>query len=212
MSENTTPAQCSEVVYEAARAAGLIIVTTGEEAAIQKFAAAIQAAAYADGRADEREAIAQLCAEEAANMRKEGEGCRDARYDWMAQGAEALADTLRGINSASGTPADPVLAAGWMPIASAPKDGTHILLSNGVVVAQGWWEHKEPYIRERRDIEGRYIDQDESDGFDGWLDCEGGMLPEPTHWMPLPKHPDYKPETVYEKSARWAWPDGRADL
>jgi hypothetical protein len=43
--------------------------------------------------------------------------------------------------------------------------------------------------REKRDLEGRYIDQDEHDGFDGWLDCDGGMQPDPTHWMPLPPPP-----------------------
>lgn len=46
MSENTAPAMCSEVVYEAARAAGLLIVTTDEEAAVQKFADAIYAMGY----------------------------------------------------------------------------------------------------------------------------------------------------------------------
>lgn len=48
MAENTTPAMCSEVVYEAARAAGLLIVTTGEEAAVQKFADAMYAMGYSD--------------------------------------------------------------------------------------------------------------------------------------------------------------------
>lgn len=55
MAENTTPAMCSEAVYEAARSAGVLIVTTGEEAAIQKFADAIQTAAYAEGRNDQWE-------------------------------------------------------------------------------------------------------------------------------------------------------------
>ena len=80
--------------------------------------------------------------------------------------------------------------AGWLPIESAPKDGAHILLSNGTEVSQGWWEHEEPYIREQRDSEGVYIDQQEHDGYDGWIDCGGGMLPEPTHWMPLPPPPN----------------------
>ena len=53
-------------------------------------------------------------------------------------------------------------------------------------MAQGYWLHAEPYIRERRDLEGRYIDQDESDGYDGWIDFMGGMLPEPDRWRPLP--------------------------
>lgn len=77
----------------------------------------------------------------------------------------------------------------WMDIAMAPKDGTDILLSNGVEVAEGRWVHEEPYVRERRDAYGRYIDQDESDGFDGWIDWSGGMRPEPTHWMPKPPPP-----------------------
>jgi len=77
----------------------------------------------------------------------------------------------------------------WQPIETAPKDGTQIMLTNGKDVAQGWWEHQEPYIREQRDTEGHYIDQQEHDGFDGWLDCEGGMQPDPTHWMPLPAAP-----------------------
>lgn len=79
--------------------------------------------------------------------------------------------------------------AGWQPIETAPKDGTHIMLTNGITVAQGWWEHQEPYVHEKRDIEGRYIDQDEHDGFDDWLDCTGGMKPDPTHYMPLPPAP-----------------------
>lgn len=48
MAENTAPAMCSEAVYQAARAAGLLIVTTDEEAAVQKFADAIYAMGYSD--------------------------------------------------------------------------------------------------------------------------------------------------------------------
>lgn len=165
-------------------------LNTGHD--FQAFVGGIEQAlndAYAEGRADEREAIAQLCAEGAADMRKEGEGCRDARYDWMAQGAEALADTLRGINSSTGTPADPVLAAGWRSIETAPKDGTNVILTNGDTVAQGWWADEPGYIREHRDSDGVYLGQDESDGFMGWMDCDGGMQPDPTHWMPLPMRP-----------------------
>ncbi|MDQ0068316.1 hypothetical protein J2W34_000090 [Variovorax boronicumulans] len=79
--------------------------------------------------------------------------------------------------------------AGWLPIESAPKDGTNVLLTNGINVAQGWWEHVSPYIHEKRDVAGVYHDQEEHDGFDGWLDCEGGMQPDPTHYMLLPPAP-----------------------
>ena len=77
----------------------------------------------------------------------------------------------------------------WQPIETAPKDGSQILLTNGVDVAQGWWVNEEQFIEEIRDIDGRHVDQIESDGFTDWLDCEGGMNPSPTHWMPLPPPP-----------------------
>jgi len=77
----------------------------------------------------------------------------------------------------------------WQPIETAPKDGTHILLSNGESVSHGHWLYVAAYSREIRDMEGFYVDQDESDGYDGWIDFVGGMLPDPTHWMPLPPPP-----------------------
>lgn len=81
------------------------------------------------------------------------------------------------------------LTDAWRPIETAPKDATDILLTNGESVSVGHWLHVEPYIREIRDLDGRYIDQDESDGHDGWIDWGGGMIPEPTGWMPLPAPP-----------------------
>lgn len=78
---------------------------------------------------------------------------------------------------------------GWRPISEAPKDGTRIILTNGNTVAEGEWLHVEPFVKEVRDGEGRYIDQIENEGHDDWIDCIGGMLPPPTHWMPLPPPP-----------------------
>lgn len=43
MSESTTPAKCSEQDFEAARAAGLLVVTSADEAAIHRFAEAVRA-------------------------------------------------------------------------------------------------------------------------------------------------------------------------
>lgn len=77
----------------------------------------------------------------------------------------------------------------WLPIEQAPKDGTQLLLTNGKDVAQGWWEIQPPFFKEHRDLDGRYIDQTEFDGFEGWLDHAGGMQPKPTHFMPLPAPP-----------------------
>ncbi len=102
--------------------------------------------------------------------------------------------------------AQPQQPAGWRPIETAPKDGTEILLSNGDDVSQGHWLYEAPYIRERRDADGRYIDQDESDGFEGWIDWLGGMNPEPTHWMPLPPapgaHPSQQEDDVLDAAQR----------
>lgn len=116
--------------------------------------------------------------------------CAPGRAErWKGDGRQYDRDTARLIECAilAAGPGDAVAPKpGWLPIETAPKDGTHIILSNGATVAEGWWEYQEPYIREKRDIDGRYIDQEESDGFDGWLDCQGGMQPDPTQWMPLP--------------------------
>ncbi|MGE8629495.1 hypothetical protein [Achromobacter denitrificans] len=81
------------------------------------------------------------------------------------------------------------IPAGWKPISSAPKDGTDILLTNGVHVSCGHWHYDEGGTTEHRDLDGRYIGQDDRDGFAGWFDWMGGMTPNPTHWMPLPAAP-----------------------
>ncbi|VVE33864.1 DUF551 domain-containing protein [Pandoraea commovens] len=81
------------------------------------------------------------------------------------------------------------LESGWHPIETAPRDGTDLLLTNRAVISVGHWLHQDAYIREHRDFDGRWIGQDESDGFDDWIDWSGGMNPKPTHWMPLPAAP-----------------------
>jgi hypothetical protein len=142
--------------------------------------------AYAEGHADERESVAQLCDEEATRIRKEGEGCKDGRYDWMADGIEALADTLRGIDTATGVPADPVLAAGWLPIESAPEDENILVATQGGHVDTAFWTDE--------DGEGRKW---------WWLVSANEYAKHPLHpnliplyWMPLPKHPHRVATTI----------------
>lgn len=73
------------------------------------------------------------------------------------------------------TPAN-VMTAEWKPIATAPRDGTWVLL---------WWPHwfYQP-------MSGYY-------GLDGWqMDRAllGADDPGPTHWCPLPSPPTEPPE------------------
>lgn len=61
----------------------------------------------------------------------------------------------------------------WMPIETAPKDGTRVLLYRGGFaesMAVAWFSCME------------FND-------DCWIPMNGSVFPEPTHWMPLPEPP-----------------------
>ena len=59
-------------------------------------------------------------------------------------------------------------AAGWHPIATAPRDGTNILTWDGHSISIGYW----------LDIMG-----------DWWGADDCALCSTPTHWMPLPQPP-----------------------
>lgn len=94
-----------------------------------------------------------------------------------------------------------VPACAWQDISTAPKDGTVVLLfcpqgdgrpgSTFRVTVGNWEEHPGGTVV-YRDMDGRYIDQDDSDYWEGWVSFDGGFSEEtmmPTHWMPLPSPP-----------------------
>lgn len=57
----------------------------------------------------------------------------------------------------------------WQPIATAPKDGTQVLVfDEGAVFISQWLVNEE--------------------GDEGWFD-HGFVEPPPTHWQPLPSPP-----------------------
>ena len=66
----------------------------------------------------------------------------------------------------------------WLPIESAPMDGTLVILARGDRVTVGHWVDFE----EVEDIDESY-----------WHSWDGGFLNDPeyaaTHWMPLPEPP-----------------------
>lgn len=77
----------------------------------------------------------------------------------------------------------------WQPIATAPKDGTHVLLSYSGRITYGYW-----LVLEVGKLVGycggvcRCPEYDEApDPY--WYSDDGGFTEEhpPTHWMPLPE-------------------------
>jgi hypothetical protein len=111
-------------------------------------------------------------------------------------------------------PAAPTAPAanGWLDIASAPKDGTEILLTNGADVSSGNWHHDERGTTEYRDMDGRWIGQDDHPYVEGWIDWKGGMTPDPTHWMPLPAAPGSPASTVADEGAKDDWKPWERDF
>jgi len=81
--------------------------------------------------------------------------------------------------------APPAPAEQWMPIETAPEDGSRLILTDGEKVFRGGFAKVE--FKEHRDADGNYIDQTDPDAY--WLNFEDGDVCHPTHWQPEPALP-----------------------
>jgi len=161
MTENTAPARCTEVEYNMARNAGLLVVTTADEVAIHKFAEAIRSTT---ATSVDRFAAATYPLLEWINHRGEREAVSVAE----------LQREVRGLKTAKHLP-------DWIAIADRlPEDDTDVLLcmpDGSRLVGYrsfydaGYWS-PEP--------SGHYWYH----GKDKPLDWD-----EPTHWMLIPQAP-----------------------
>jgi len=91
-----------------------------------------------------------------------------------------------GPGGSGGGPAEAALIAGdagWQPIETAPKDGSDCWLLVDGDVRRGFWVEIE--FEERRDMDGRYIDQTDADAY--WMDHDSGDSLEPTMFYPITK-------------------------
>jgi hypothetical protein len=101
----------------------------------------------------------------------------------------------------------PVAPSGckWLPIETAPMDGTSIMLYSPARtyegkpvpprVTQGAFTEWEDTVSEYHQTTGEYLGQSVQDGGASWVSWDGGFLEElpPTHWMPLPPAPAASP-------------------
>lgn len=81
--------------------------------------------------------------------------------------------------------APPAPTEQWMPIETAPEDGSRLILTDGAKVFRGGFAKVE--FKEHRDADGNYIDQTDPDAY--WLNFEDGDVCHPTHWQPEPALP-----------------------
>lgn len=77
----------------------------------------------------------------------------------------------------------------WIPIESAPLDGSEILLMRGERVTSGARIEWTTTCPEYHSSTGAYLGQSEQDSGASWASWDGGFTEEepPTHWKRLPK-------------------------
>lgn len=105
--------------------------------------------------------------------------------DVLHQAHDSLTTALAALRAEAG-------AMGWMPIDSAPRDGTAVLLARGELVTYGHWAEPSTAGRPVHDRSGHVVDIEYDDWEALWVswDCSITEDSPPTHWSPLPKGPE----------------------
>ena len=95
-----------------------------------------------------------------------------------------LAALLAARRAGSATP-EAALPPGWRPIATAPRDGTRILLTDGEVVTGGRWVEGSRYSGADETAVALFVADTGND-----VDWKGGPdIDAPLYWQPLPPPP-----------------------
>ncbi len=156
-----------------------------DSADVESFDAALMKSAPS---VPEREWLAtKLCAVFSMNRPNAGEGCRFPQCRCDPNNGHRY-DMLRA--------ADDILAAWpmgqkreWMPIESAPKDGTPIQVARWMEVFDGIWVRGWAHWETLPGVGGAWISH-------GYFEPPGELgLAHPTHWQPLPDPPSDRAES-----------------
>lgn len=95
----------------------------------------------------------------------------------LTRGMFKAAHTAHALTAALSAPGEGALIDGWLPIESAPRDGTAILAGHAHSVFDVYWS-----ASDGSDGQGAWVD--------GATDNYGDLTTyDPTHWMPLPAPP-----------------------
>jgi hypothetical protein len=149
----------------------------------------VQTDAYADGRKDEREALIEFVFSVRESIGA-GAAAREAQYERakVEPYLDAVIDEMRtsgatgvggGVRSSPLSGSIPESSTTWRPIETAPEDENVLVATTGGWVDTAFWT-------------------DDGDGPKWWWLLSASVYARhpihpdlvPTHWMPLPKHPE----------------------